>query len=146
MSASVRHQKRNGLGCSWLVNHQGEKNVWSLKNKRAQVNRPQKICSGQSAYNLMGCTQVPRELVNVTVRPVSTVLEKSWWSEEVPENQKKAKVTTIFKKGRKENSGNHSLYWIPGTAMNQTFLETISNCMKDKKAVGSSRHGFPKEK
>lgn len=44
--------------------------------------------------------RVLRELVDIIVRPLSIILERSWQSGEVPEDWKKANVTPAFKKGR----------------------------------------------
>lgn len=47
-----------------------------------------------------------RELVDGVVKSLSMILEKSWQSGELPGDWKKGKVA-IFKKGRKEDSGNY---------------------------------------
>ena len=69
---------------------------------------------------------------------------------EVPEDWRKANVTPLFKKGKKEDPGNYrpvSLYSsIPGKVMEQLILETISRHMKDRKVIRSSQHGFTKGK
>ncbi|GAB0206675.1 mitochondrial enolase superfamily member 1 [Grus japonensis] len=68
---------------------------------------------------------------------------------EVPEYRKKASVTPIFEKGKKEDPGNYrlvSLTSISGKVMEYLILETISRHMKDKKITRSSHHGFTKGK
>lgn len=75
-----------------------------------------------------------RELAYV-MRPLSITFER-WQSGEVPEDWEKAKVTPAFKKGRLENLGKYrsvTLTSVPGKAIEQTILESISKHMKDKK-------------
>jgi len=70
-----------------------------------------------------------------------------WQSGEVPEDWRKANVTSVFKKGKKEDPGNYRLVGltlIPGTVMEQIIPETTSRCMKDKKVIWSSQQGFMK--
>lgn len=67
----------------------------------------------------------------------------------MPEVWRKTNVTPTFKKGKKEDPRNHkpvSLISIPGKRMEQLMLKTISRHMKNKKVIGSSQHGFTKEK
>lgn len=57
----------------------------------------------------------------------------------------KANITPTFKKGKKKDSGNYrllSLSSVPGRAMKQFLLETISNQMKDKRLIWNSWCGF----
>jgi len=44
--------------------------------------------------------QMLRELADVTAEPLSTIFERSWRTEEVPEDWRKASVTAVFKKGK----------------------------------------------
>ncbi|KAK4829071.1 hypothetical protein QYF61_002015 [Mycteria americana] len=67
--------------------------------------------------------------------------------EEVPKDRRKANVTFIFKKGKKEDPGNYrpvSLTLIPGKLMEQLILEIISRHIKEQKIIRSSQHGFSK--
>ena len=64
----------------------------------------------------------------------------------MPGDWRKAHVTPIFKKGKKEDPGNYSplsLTSIPGKVMEQFILEVISRYV-DKKVIGNSQHGFTK--
>ena len=58
-----------------------------------------------------------REPADAIARPLLIIFEQSWQLGEVPENWRKANVTPIFKKGKKEEPGNYklvSLTVIPG--------------------------------
>jgi len=93
--------------------------------------------------------RVLRELENVIAEPLSIIFERSWRTGEVPEDWRKAIVTLVFKKGRKEDPGNHrpvSLTSIPGKVMEQLILEVINKQVEGKKVIRSSQHGFTKGK
>lgn len=65
----------------------------------------------------------------------------------VLEDWRKENVTTIFKKGKKENPDNYRLVSfipIPGKMMEQLILEITSCHMKEKKITRSSQYGFTK--
>ena len=89
--------------------------------------------------------RVLREWVEVIARPLSIIFCKSWGTGEVLEDFRKANVTPVFKKGKKEDPGNYSLVCltsIPGKVMEQL----ISRPIKDKRAIRGSQHGFTKRK
>ncbi|PKU44100.1 rna-directed dna polymerase from mobile element jockey-like [Limosa lapponica baueri] len=93
--------------------------------------------------------QVLRELAKVTAGPLSIIFERSWRTGEVPEDWRKANVTPVFKKGKKEDAGNYrpaSLTSIPGKMMEQLIVGIISKHVEEKKAIRSSQHGFIKGK
>ncbi|PKU28238.1 rna-directed dna polymerase from mobile element hypothetical protein [Limosa lapponica baueri] len=50
--------------------------------------------------------RVLRELVEVNAGLLFIIFERSWRTGKVPEDWKKASVTTVFKKGKKEDPGN----------------------------------------
>ncbi|KFV73012.1 hypothetical protein N308_11270, partial [Struthio camelus australis] len=82
--------------------------------------------------------RVLRELADVIARPLSILLERSWRSGEVPEDWKKASLTPVFQKGKKEEPGNYrpvSLPSIPGKVMEQLLLEVITKHLEDKKVI-----------
>jgi len=67
----------------------------------------------------------------------------------VPKDWRKANVTPIFKKGKKEDPGNYrpvSLTSIPGKLIEQFILEIIIKQVEEKKVIRSSQHGFTKGK
>ncbi|PKU43815.1 rna-directed dna polymerase from mobile element jockey- hypothetical protein [Limosa lapponica baueri] len=93
--------------------------------------------------------QVLRELADVIVRLLPTIFEKSWRTGEAPEDWRRANVTPVFKKGKKEDPGNYrpvNLTSIPGKGMEQLFLDVISMHVEEKKVIGSGEHGFIKGK
>jgi len=85
--------------------------------------------------------RVLRELADVIAEPLSIIFERSWKTGEASEDWKKAKVTSIFKKGKKEDPGNYrpvSRTSIPGKMMEQLILEVIIKQMEVKKVIRSS--------
>jgi len=68
---------------------------------------------------------------------------------EVSEDWRKATVTPIFKKSKKEDPGNDrpvSLTSIPGKVMEQLIMDVISKQVEEKKVIRNSQHGFTKGK
>jgi len=93
--------------------------------------------------------RVLRELADVIAEPLSIIFERSWRTGEVPEDWRKASVTPIFKKGKKEDPGNYrlvSLTSIPGKVMEQFILEVIIKQVEEKKVIRNSQYGFTKGK
>jgi len=87
---------------------------------------------------------VLRDLTNVIAKHLSIILERSWRTEEVPEDWRKASVTPAFKKGKKEDPGNYrpvSLTSIPGNVMEQLILDVTIKQVEEK-VIRSSQHGF----
>jgi len=91
---------------------------------------------------------VLRELADVIAKPLSIIFERSWRTE-VPEDWRKASVTPVLKKGKKEDPGNYrlaSLFCTPGKVMEQLILDVTSKQVQEKKVIRSSQHGFTKGK
>jgi len=103
--------------------------------------------------------RVLRELANVIAEPLSIIFERSWRTGEVPEDWRKANVTPVFKKGKKEDPvfkkgkkedpGNYkpvSFTSIPAKVMEQLILDVIFKQVEEEKVIRSSQHGFTKGK
>jgi len=93
--------------------------------------------------------RVLRELADVIAETLSIIFERFWRTGEVPKDWRKAIVTPIFKKGKKEDPENYrlvSLTSIPGKMMEQLILEVIIKQVEEKKVIRSSQHGFSKGK
>lgn len=85
----------------------------------------------------------------VIARQLGIIFEKLWQSGDVPEDWKKANVILVFKKGKEEDLGYYRLFSftsIPGKAMEQLILDTLSKYIKDKNVTGSSQHTSMKGK
>lgn len=75
-------------------------------------------------------------LVDVTVTPVFTVFERTWWAGEVSEVWKWENVTPIFKKAKKEDPRNarmNSLTSMPRKVIEKLILENISKRWKTRR-------------
>jgi len=93
--------------------------------------------------------RVLRELADVIAEPLSIIFERSRRTGEACEDWRKANVTPIFKKGKKEDPGNYrpvSLTSIPGKVMEQLIPEVFIKQVEEKKVIRSSQHGFTKGK
>ncbi|KGL83727.1 RNA-directed DNA polymerase from mobile element jockey, partial [Tinamus guttatus] len=83
-------------------------------------------------------TRVLRELADVIAKPLSIIFERSRRMGEVPEDWKKANVTPVFKKGKKEDPGNYrpvSLTSVPRKVMERVILAVVSGHKEDKKVL-----------
>ncbi|GAB0183681.1 mitochondrial enolase superfamily member 1 [Grus japonensis] len=70
-----------------------------------------------------------RELAEVLTKPLSIISQQSWLTREVPDDWKLVNVTSIYKKGQKEDPGNYrpvSLTLVLGKVMEQIILSAIT--------------------
>ena len=68
-----------------------------------------------------------RELADVIAKPLSIIFERSWRTGEVAENCRKASVTPVSQKAKKD-PGNYrpvTLTSVPGKVMERLILEVI---------------------
>ncbi|PKU26969.1 rna-directed dna polymerase from mobile element jockey- hypothetical protein [Limosa lapponica baueri] len=89
--------------------------------------------------------RVLRELADVIAEPLSIIFERSWRTGEAPKYWRKANITPVYKKGKKEDPGNYrpiSLTSVPGKIMEQLVLDVISKHVEDQEVIGSGQHGF----
>lgn len=73
--------------------------------------------------------RLPRGLANITVKPRFNIFDRSWSSGEVPADWKRANITPIHRKGKKEDLGNYrwvSPTWDPWKIMEWVLMEAIS--------------------
>ena len=90
-----------------------------------------------------------RELADAVAELLTIIFEKSWLSGDVPRDWKKANITAICKKGRKEDPGNSrpaSLISVPRKIMEQILLNDMVRHMSDDQVTRGSQHGFAKGK
>ncbi|GAB0195056.1 mitochondrial enolase superfamily member 1 [Grus japonensis] len=107
-----------------------EEKVWRKEDlPLVEEDRVREHLGKLNIHKLMGPDgmhpRVLRELADVTAKPLSIIFERSWRKGEVPEDWRKANMSPVCKKGKKEDSGNYrpvSLTSIPGKVLEQLIL------------------------
>ena len=83
------------------------------------------------------------------VEPLTLIYRESLSTGEIPEDWKKANITAIFKKGRKNNPGNYrpvSLTSHVGKIMEKIIKEEIVKHLENNNLITDSQHGFRSKK
>lgn len=86
-----------------------------------------------------------REIAEIILRPFSIIFDPSGRHGEAPENLRKANVTAVFKKSKKEDPGSHrlvTLTLISTEVLEQLILKIISRLIKDKQTMRTIQHCF----
>ena len=114
-----------------------------VRDHLAKINAYKSMCPNGMHLHIL------RELAKVIAEILSLILERSWKMGEVAEDWKIANVTTVFKKGKKDDLGKYrpaSLSSEPGKLTEQPILYAVSRQLEEKKVIRSSQHGFTKGK
>jgi len=83
--------------------------------------------------------RLPRELVDVVVKPLSMIFEKSWQSGEVPGDWKKGNIVPFLKRVERRTVGTTDL---PGKIMEQILLVAKLRHVEDREMIRDSQHSF----
>lgn len=78
----------------------GNSGAWKTLGEGEHLNKPD-ILKSVEPDSLH--PQVLRELVDVTLRPLLIIFARSWCLRNVSEDWKKANITPMFKRGKKED-------------------------------------------
>jgi len=105
------------------------------------------------AYKSMGPDgihpRVLREPAEELAKPLSIISQQSWLTGEVPDDWRIASVTSIYKKGWKEDPANYrlvSLTAVTGKIMQRFIQSALTRHVKDNQGIRPSQHGFMKSR
>ena len=121
--ASVFHNKTcYSLGTQppVLVDRDGEQNKPFMIQDKIVLDLLRKLDAYKSMRPDELHPRVLRELADVVARPLSIIFRQSWLTGDIPVDWKLANVTSIFKKGWKDDPGSYrpiSLTSVPGKVM-----------------------------
>ncbi|KFO86024.1 RNA-directed DNA polymerase from mobile element jockey, partial [Buceros rhinoceros silvestris] len=82
--------------------------------------------------------RILRELAEALAKPLSIIYQQSWLTGEVPADWRLGNVMPIYKKGKREDSGNYrpvSLTTVPGKLMEQIILSVIMRHVQDSQMM-----------
>jgi len=91
--------------------------------------------------------RVLRELAEELAKPISIICQQSWLTGEVPNDWRITNVTSIYKRGRKEDLANYrpvSLTSVLGKIVERFILSALTQHVKDNQGIWPSQHGFMK--
>ncbi|KAK4807160.1 hypothetical protein QYF61_024280 [Mycteria americana] len=147
-------EKLSKTSCSWgtqppeLEDRDGEQNEAPIMQGEMVSDLLHHFLGTHKSMGLDGFhPRVLRELAEVLTKPLSILYQQSWLTEEVPVDWRLANVTSIYKKGRKEDPGNYrpvSLTSVPGKVMEQIILSATTRHVQDTQVIRPSQHGFVK--
>jgi len=89
--------------------------------------------------------RVLRKLAEELAKPLSIIYHHSWLPGEVPDDWRPDNVTSVYKKGQKEDSGNDkpvSPTSVLRKVMEQIILCALTGHVKDNEGIRPSQHGF----
>ncbi|KFQ28047.1 hypothetical protein N332_10881, partial [Mesitornis unicolor] len=89
-------------------------------------------------YKSMGPDGIHPRVLRELAEPLSIIYQQSWLTGEVPVDWRLANVTSIYKKGRKEDPGNYrpvSLTLVPGKVIEQIILSALTRHMQDNREI-----------
>jgi len=130
-----------------LEDRDGEQNKPPIIQEEAVID----LLYHLDTYKSMGPNGIhPRvlsELAEELAKPLSIICQQSWLTGEVPGDWRIASVTPIYKKGRKEDTGNYrpvSLTSVPDKIMERFILSALTRHVQDNQGIRPSQHGFMK--
>jgi len=91
--------------------------------------------------------RVLRELAEELAKPLFIIYQQSWLTGEVLDDWRLVSVTPIYKKGRKEDPGNHrpvSLTLVLGKVTEQFILSALTRHVQDNQGIRPNQHGCMK--